>query len=80
MASHQGHLAVMKLLLSMSASVYDRTTTDGKNCLAVAKTQEAKHLLENWVVTMLLIVLRELFALPSLDPSSFIDLRKFIEL
>jgi ankyrin repeat protein len=76
-ATTRGHIDVMKLLLSKGASIYDRYY-DGRTCLAGARTPEAKHLLKNWVATMLLIVLQELCALSGLDASSFLDLRRYM--
>ncbi len=78
-AADEGHVSVVKLLLSKGANIHSQVTIDGVTCLALAhKSKELKFILSNWAVTMLIIVLQDLLVLSGLDPSSFIDLRQYM--
>jgi ankyrin repeat protein len=68
---------IVKMLLCFGANRHDRTP-ERSTCLTLAKSNKVKSLLKSWDVTMLMIVLQELLVLSALDPSSFIDLRKFL--
>ncbi len=72
-----GHLDVIKLLLSKGANMHDRTNS-GHACSSLTKGKEVKILFKKWDVTMVLIVLQKLCVLSGIDPSSFIDLKKFM--
>lgn len=69
---------VVKCLLSYGANRYVKTP-EGDSCYQLTDNKKIKSIFNRWEVTMLLIVLDNLRVLTSLDPSSFIDLNKFMK-
>lgn len=76
-ASRLGQVNFVELLLAAGANMCSKAT-EGSTCLSVTKSKEVKSILKKWEMTIPLIVLQELKVLPSLDPSSFLELSLFI--
>ena len=74
-ASKNGHIEAVKLLLLNGANIYDKNRDD-ETCLMEAFNEgriEVVEVLQKWPLTMLIIVLQELFIYHYLDSESFID-------
>jgi tetratricopeptide (TPR) repeat protein len=76
-ASKNRHVNIVKLLLCNGADRHYKLE-NGKTCFDITDSEEIKMLLENWEVTMVIIVLKELQVLSGIDASSFLDIPKYI--
>lgn len=76
-ASKNGHVNIVKILLCNGADRHYKLQ-NGKTCFDITDSEEIKMLLENWEVTMVIIVLKELRVLSGIDASSFLDIPKFM--
>lgn len=77
MACIYNHLDILKILLTKDDYIL-RKDNLGKTCLQHSKNNDIRTFIQNWDSTLVATMLKELGVLSGIDPSSFLDLRKYI--
>lgn len=81
LAAERGHLEIVKLLLSKGANIYNKTAVgQPQNALEIARQNghiDVAEVLDKWDETKAMIPFEEMGVLNNLDPTSFIDMKKY---
>ena len=79
-ASDKGHIEMIELLLNRGANIHDMNDKGetAMTCAVLQGNSKVIEILENWPVTMAILVLQELVVYHLLDIISYNDLFEFI--